>query len=362
MHSRSTLRKRFPTALAVAATALLTLPASGVAAETFGSQLTNQPNYGACSDPPPGLTGPCSWVSYIHPAPGTGDPYAGGAPNDGVITSFRIRAYGAGGPGTPASVTFRVADISLTNPDLAQASAVGTGPTVTIAGTGETTVEEFPARVPVKKGNHLAIDTTDAHAIYETGGNKFSYVYSPVLVDGAAARDSASVHGELLVAAVMEPDADKDGFGDETQDRCLGKVDLNGGCPPPTVTPDTTKPRLTGLSLAKKAFKRSTKLTYGLSERATLTVRVERVKKGRRVAGKCRKQAAANRARKACKRFVKLPGRIQKTADAGVNKVKIPARIGGRKLKPGRYRLVAQARDAAGNRSTVKRIGFRIKR
>ena len=358
MHSRSTLSKRFPTAIAVATAALLALPASGVAAETFGSQLTNQPNYGACSDPPVGLTGPCSWVSYIHPAPGTGDPYAGGAPSDGVITKFRIRAYGAGGPGTPASVTFRVANISLTNPDLAQASAVGTGPTVTIAGTGETTVEEFSGRLPVKKGNHLAIDTTDAHAIYETGGNKFSYVYSPVLVAGAAARDSASVHGELLVAAVVEPDADRDGFGDETQDRCLGQIDSNGGCPPP----DNTKPRLTGLSLAKKAFKRSTRLTYRLSERATLTVRVERRTNGRWIGGKCRKQTAANRSRKACKRFVKLPGRIQKTADAGVDQVKIPARIGGRKLQPGRYRLVARARDAAGNQSAVKRIAFRIKR
>lgn len=358
MHSRSTLSRRFPTSVAVAAAALLALPASGVAAETFGSQLANSPNYGACSDPPPGLTGPCSWVSYIHPSAPNGDPYAGGAPNDGVITKFRIRGYGAGGIGTPASVTFRVADIGLTNPDSAQSSAVGTGPTVTIAGSGE--VEEFLGRLPVERGNHLAIDTTDAHAIYETGGNKFSYVYTPALVDGAPARNSDSVHGELLVAAVVEPDADRDGFGDETQDRCLGQIDANGGCPPPAL--DTTAPRLSGLALARKAFKRSTKLTYGLSERATLTVRVERRTQGRRVGGKCRRQTAANRTRKACKRFAKLPGRIEKTAGAGVNRVKIPAKIGGRELKPGRYRLVARARDAAGNQSTVKRIGFRVKK
>jgi len=352
MHSKSTLRKRFPTALAVAATTLLALPASGVAAETFGSQLTNSPNYGACADA--GLTAPCTWVSHNHPT-STGDPYTAGAPNDGVITKFRIRALGAG-----ASVTFRVANITPTPPDSAQAAAVGTGPTVTIAGTGE--IEEFTGRLPVKQGNHLAIDTTDAQAIYETGGDEFTYGFGPVLVDGAAARSSANAHGQLLVAATVEPDADKDGFGDETQDRCLGQVDANGGCPPPpTAAPDTTKPRLTGLALAKKAFKGSTQLTYGLSERATLTVRVERVKKGRRFGGKCRKQTAANRTRKACKRFVKLAGKIEKTANAGVNKVKIPAKVGGRKLKPGRYRLVAQARDAAGNVSDVKRIGFRVK-
>ena len=37
-------------------------------------------------------------------------------------------------------------------------------------------------------------------------------------------------------------------------------------------------------------------------------------------------------------------------------------RIGGRKLTPGRYRLTAVARDAAGNRSAVKRVRFRVKR
>ena len=84
MHSKPTPSRRFPTALAVAAAALLALPASGMAAETFGSQLTNSPNYGACSDKD--LPAPCSWVSYIHPSAPNGDPYAGGAPNDGVIS------------------------------------------------------------------------------------------------------------------------------------------------------------------------------------------------------------------------------------------------------------------------------------
>ncbi len=107
MHSKSTLSRRIPTALAVAATALLALPASGMAAETFGSRLINNPNYGACTDPPAPLTGPCSWVSYIHPSDPNGDPYAGGAPNDGVVVKFRIRAVGPG-----SSVTFRLANIS----------------------------------------------------------------------------------------------------------------------------------------------------------------------------------------------------------------------------------------------------------
>ena len=330
MSSRSTFSRSLPTAVAVAATALLALPASGLAAETFGSQLVNSPNYGACADKD--LPAPCSWVSYIHPSAPNGDPYAGGAPNAGVISKFRIRAYGPGGVGTPASVTFRVADISLTNPDSAQATAVGTGPTVTIAGTGE--VEEFPGRLPVRRGNHLAIDTTDAHAVYETGGNKFSYGFGPVLVEGVQ-RTSTTPVGELLVAAVVEPDADGDGYGDETQDRCVGESGSDDGC-------DNAKPALTGLKMAPKAGKkRVRKVRYRLSEPAKVTFRVQR-----RVNG----------------RFVTRRGRIVKNGKVGLNRTKIRLRIGGRKLAPGRYRLTAVARDAAGNKSVVKRTRFRVKR
>jgi hypothetical protein len=332
MHSsKPTLSRRLPTAVAVAAAALLALPASGMAAETFGSRLINPPNTGACGM----LVAPCTYVSYIHPSAPNGDPDSSGAPNDGVITKFRIRAYGPAGVGSPASVTFRLASITRNDPDSASSSAVGTGPTVTVAGSGE--IEEFAGRLPVKKGNHLAIDTSDANAIYASSGEKFTYVYSPSLIDGAAARNSDAVIDELLVAAVVEPDADKDGFGDETQDRCLGQIDVQGGCPPP----DTTDPRLTGLALSKPAFKASSKLRYRLSEKATVRLKVQRIKRGRKV--------------------VTLPGRIVHNGVAGLNRRTLKARIGGRKLKPGRYRLVATARDAAGNVSTVKRLRFRIK-
>lgn len=351
MSRNSTLGRRLPTAVAVAATALLALPASGTAAETFGSQLTNSPNYGACADKD--LPAPCSWVSYIHPSAPNGDPYAGGAPSDGVITRFRIRAYGPGGIGTPAAVTFRVAEISLTNPDSAQATAVGTGPTVTVAGSGE--VEEFPGRLPVARGNHLAIDTTDAHAVYETGGNKFSYGYGPVLVDGAAARTSTTPVGELLVAAVVEPDADGDGFGDETQDRCEDETGADDGC-------DNATPALTRLTVKPKARKRVRTVRYRLSEAARVTLRVQRLVNGRRVGGKCRRQTASNRGRRACRRYVTLRGRIVKDGQAGLNRTRMRTRIGGRKLRPGRYRLTAVARDAAGNRSAIKKARFRVRR
>jgi hypothetical protein len=40
----------------------------------------------------------------------------------------------------------------------------------------------------------------------------------------------------LNVAAVVEPDADQDGFGDETQDACPSEGDTQGACVPPETT------------------------------------------------------------------------------------------------------------------------------
>jgi len=340
MHSKSTRSRRIPTAMAVAATVLMALPASGMAAETFGSRFANNPNSGACGEL---MSAPCTYVSFIHPAVGTGDPYSGGAPSDGVITKFRIHANGPG-----ASVTFRLANITRENEDSAQASTVATGPTVTIAGVGE--IEEFPARVPVKQGNHLAIDTSTAEAVYGSSGSDFTYVYAPPLVDGAAARTSNAVAEELLVAAVYEPDADQDGFGDETQDQCLG----NAGDATTPCTPPVGKPTLSGLSVATTSTG-ARKLTYRLSEAAKVTIKLQKAAKGRKARGKCRKQNAANANRKRCTRWVGVR-KFNRNGTAGLNDLK----IAGRKLAAGRYRVLLTARTTAG--TTTKRIGFRVKK
>jgi hypothetical protein len=293
------------------------------------------------------MSAPCTYVSFIHPAEGTGDPYAGGAPSDGVITKFQISANGPG-----ASVTFRLADITRENDDSAQARTVATGPTVTIAGTGA--IEEFPARVPLKQGNHLAIDTSAADAVYASSGSKFTYVYAPPLVDGAAVRTSDTVTEELLVAAIYEPDADKDGFGDETQDQCLGNgSDAQAPCTVPAATP-----QIGAVSVAK-TDNGARRVTYRLSEAAKVTAKLQRAAKGRKARGRCRKQTAANRERKRCTRWVGVRT-FQRDGVAGLNQLTVPARIAGRKLAAGRYRLILTARNSAG--TTTKRIGFRVKK
>ena len=319
------------TSTVLAAGALLAIAPAADAATTFGSRLNHEPaNSGECMN----LMGPCTIAAFIHPSDPDGDPYAGGAPVDGVITKFRTRIVGEGG--AAATVTLKLAEVSRTDPqndDTAVAQLVGTGPTVTIPenNSPDVPILEFPASLPVKKGQQLALEGTNMWATVNNSGDKYSYVYSPPLVAGQGPRGSTDATGELLVQADIEPDADADGLGDQTQDPA---VTGRGG--------DTSAPRLSNLSLAPAAFRSSSKLGYSLSEAAKVSIRIER--------------------RKNTGRFARLRGALSDNGEAGKNTKSIKRRLAGRKLAAGRYRLVIKATDAAGNTSGAERIAFRIKR
>jgi hypothetical protein len=321
------------TSTVLAAGALLAIAPAADAATTFGSRLNHDPaNSGECVN----LMGPCTIAAFIHPSDPDGDPYSGGAPVDGVITKFRTRIVGEGG--AAATVTLKLAEVSRTDPqndDTAVAQLVGTGPTVTIPenNSPDVPILEFPASLPVKKGQQLALEGTNMWATVNNSGDKYSYVYSPPLVAGQGPRGSTDATGELLVQADVESDVDGDGLGDQTQDPAVGKPG-NGA--------DTSAPRLSRLSLAPAAFRSSSKLGYSLSEAAKVSIRIERRTKNGR--------------------FARLRGALSDSGEAGKNTKSIKRRLAGRRLAAGRYRLVIKATDDAGNISSAQRIGFRIKR
>ena len=334
--------------LAVVVAGMLALPAVGQAATTFGSRLNHEPaNSGECERPPD--PGPCTLVSFIHPIDPNGDPYSGGAPVTGVITKFRIRAFGEGG--TAATVTFRLANISQPDPQNANnavATLVAEGPTVTIPASNavDTPILEFPARVPVAQGNHLALDGTNVWATVNNSGDKFTYVFRPPLVAGQGPRGSIDDAGELLVQADIEPDADGDGFGDETQDSCPSQGTTQGAC-------DTSGPGVSGIAV------RARTLQYSLSENAAVRVRVQKAGKGRRVRGKCRRQTLRNRSRPRCTRWISL-GSFTDSGEAGANARTIPRGLRRANLAPGLYRVVITATDVAGNVTRVSKR-FRVR-
>lgn len=297
-------------ALALAVAALLSLPAAGHAAQTFGSLLKNSPANGPdpCVDTAPG---PCTLVGYINPND-VGDPVSSPAPGNGVIVRFRLRTSAA------EPVTLRLATVTKQG-DTLLAQAVRTGPTVTTQGTGE--VEEFTARLEVHQGELLALDAPAAHMVYNQGGNQFTPLYAPPLVEGQGPRGpGADPTGELLLQATMEPDADGDGFGDETQDGCPTQRATQGAC-------DTKGPGVRAIFVGRR------KVRYRLSEDATVTFRVQR----------------ARRTRTGRIRYRTLRGRFTDAGVAGVNVRSLPRRFRAARLPEGDYRLVVRAVDAVGN-------------
>jgi hypothetical protein len=360
----------------VACAVVLLVPATSHAATNFGSRLNHDPaNSGECQSFPQ----PCTIVSFIHPSDPNGDPYSGGAPVSGVITKFRIRGFGIG-PTDPVDtkVTFRVAHFvqATSGSNNAVATAAGTGPTVTVkappASATDVPIQEFPGRVSVSKGDHLAIDGTNIAATVNNSGQKFSYLFTPPLVQGQGPRGSTDNTGELLVAATIEPDSDHDGFGDETQDKC--PTEANGGAA--CSTPDRKAALLSVLRFRPPSFFSApagpsvllrtfgSTISYRLSETATTTFTVQRVLTGRRIRGRCRSATKRNKlvSRRKCKLYKRVRGSFKHTGGAGANSIRFTGRVGGKRLKAGSYRLVAATVDPAGNRSKTVRTGFRIKR
>jgi hypothetical protein len=146
--------------------------------------------------------------------------------------------------------------------------------------------------------------------------------------------------------------------------------------PTPTETPlagDTTKPLLSALKVSPTRFRAAGsgpsvatrvggKVSYKLSEPATVGFTVERALSGRRAGGHCVKPKRSNRRAKPCTRHQALSGGFTHRGKAGPNRFTFNGRLRSRKLSAGRYRLRAVATDVAGNKSSPKLSSFRIVR
>jgi hypothetical protein len=176
------------------------------------------------------------------------------------------------------------------------------------------------------------------------------------LVDAGdpAAAQGLDLGGNPLVA---------DGNGDGTARRDLGAFELPGtdggqqggagGQPATPPAADTQAPLISGFRSTRSAFavaraatpraaraKRGTSLRYTLSENARVALKIQR--KGRT-------------------RYRSV-GTLRRAGAKGASRIRFSGRIGRRALRPGRYRIVATAVDAAGNRSAPKVARLRILR
>jgi len=98
------------------------------------------------------------------------------------------------------------------------------------------------------------------------------------------------------------------------------------------------------------------RLGFALSADATVTLVVNRLVPGVRVRGRCLPPRRGRTGRR-CTRELPVGRAIRLAARQGATSLRFSGRIGGRRLAPGRYVLIAQ--PAGGD---AKRVRFRILR
>lgn len=185
---------------------------SAEAAVTFGSALDRAPSDSART---PGSCGSGCTLQQAR--------FAGAgvtAPVDGVITVWHVRAASAV-PGLRLRVI--------------RGSAGGGSSAPVTASPG---VSRHPARLTVRAGEGIGLDFSGGGSLIAADplltGNSNLRGWQPTLTDGAdrAANMSelTALPWELLLNATVEPDADADGFGDESQDACPRDRALQTGC------------------------------------------------------------------------------------------------------------------------------------
>src|SRR5215213_5829847 len=116
---------------------------------------------------------------------------------------------------------------------------------------------QFQTRIPVAAGVSFGVTSSKSiPACTASSGNNVGVFASDVPVGGKAKPGETRTSLLLSLAAVVEPDADGDGFGDETQDKCPQSAATQGTCPAPppivVVAKLVGKPKLEGNVVAVK--------------------------------------------------------------------------------------------------------------
>lgn len=289
---------------------LIALPAQASAAVTIGQAPPSAGGSSVCSPN----------AEYLQGSVASGTIYT--APSAGVVTSWRTFSGPADADDVLQFRVYRPVGAPGTYTPTSGSPSQALGP--------DGTLNSFPTRQSIAAGDVIGLYVVD------DGPNNFSAcVYGPTGLGGdvlyalnpAAAIGSPSAYPaggmyRVDVAAVVEADADGDGYGDESQDLCPSNAAVHDQCPggpsdtdPPQTTIDKGAPKLLK---AKKV-----KISFSSDEAgSTFTCRLDK------------------EAEKACSSPKKLKG-----------------------LSPGKHKFSVFATDAAGNPDKSSAINkFKVKR
>lgn len=254
-------------------------------------------------------------------------------PSDGVITSYAIRT-GSSVPTATDIAHFMV----LRAAGGVSYTVVLHGDAQTFAGRSANTLESFPARVSVKAGdligNHSST-TTVSPTFTAPGPNgirsSVDFATAPTGATITAFDPAIPGSPRLNLVATLEPDADLDGYGDETQDGCPGDRLEHGPCTAPTISDfkfSLAKFVVNGKGSVLSATKAAsgTTIIATLSKPAHVTFVMNLKGTGRKVGKTCRKRTSKNRTKKKCTYYPKS-FKFERDLPAGTSNLGFSGRI-----------------------------------
>ncbi len=196
---------------ALAVISAITAPGAAAATE-FGDNCTANEDFSAP-------------ITFFEGSAPSGNPLPIAAPTSGVLTKWKVNVV-------PVPTSFPQT-LKVLRLDATSHTALVVGETLASLGSGSNTID---ARIPVQAGDRLStfgFGTVET-LICETPGQE-------ILIGGFEGNGggvgSSNPYIELPeefripVAAVIEPDADGDGYGDETQDKCPQSAAYQTECP-----------------------------------------------------------------------------------------------------------------------------------
>jgi hypothetical protein len=151
------------------------------------------------------------------------------APTSGIITQWKVSSS------IPAAFPQTLKVLRVSGPATVLIVGEATG---SVAGGSNT----FNTRIPVQAGDRLGLFGTSQEVLGTPVGNLYCLLPGPENqvggFPGAGGGPGTSVPYAVIeaearfpVSAVIEPDADNDGFGDETQDKCPQSATTQAACP-----------------------------------------------------------------------------------------------------------------------------------
>ena len=212
----------------IVVTALVAAPSGASAATHVGATFTPGTGNSCLGGPDYELlqTGRASGPSYATPSAGVLTVWSFQA-DDAVQTVLTLRVFRPTGTAHQYQV-------------IADGSELKTIP----ASSG---LHNFLTRIPVNAGDFIGIRSTTGECAVNTlnPADTYDRKFGTATAVGALGNYLFDLNGWIIdISATLEPDTDNDGFGDESQDQCLGQAGTSNGCPapPPAAAPSQSAP------------------------------------------------------------------------------------------------------------------------